>query len=146
MYRHILVPLDGSQLAEQVLPHVKHLASVGEKPRITLLRAVLRELPDVMEGETTNQVVDPMPRIVERARAYVEGIAESLRAEGFDAYGVVNVHPPADAILEFAERFEVDLIAIVTHGRGGIGRFIFGSVTQKIIHATPVPVLVVRPK
>lgn len=146
MYTHILVPLDGSPLAEQVLPHVKALAETGSKPRITLLRAVPREYPDIVEGETTNEVVNPMEKLLGDARAYLDRLASPLRSEGLEVAAEVLVRQPADAIVEFAGREGVDLIAMATHGRGGLGRWVFGSVTQKIMHLTPAPMLVVRPR
>ncbi|NJM06460.1 universal stress protein [Candidatus Gracilibacteria bacterium] len=146
MYTHILVPLDGSPLAEQILPHVRALAEVGSKPKITLLRAVPREYPDIVEGETTNNVVDPMTRLLSDARSYLERTAALLRSEGLAVAVAVLVRQPSDAIVEFANREQVDLIAIATHGRGGVGRLVFGSVTEKIMHLTPAPMLVVRPQ
>lgn len=146
MYTHILVPLDGSPLAEQILPHVKALAEVGTRPRITLLRAVPREYPDIVEGETTNEVVNPMEKLLGDARAYLDKVAWPMRSEGLEVSCEVLVRQPADAIVEFANREAVDLIALATHGRGGVGRWVFGSVTQKIMQLTPAPMLVVRPK
>jgi nucleotide-binding universal stress UspA family protein len=146
MYTHILVPLDGSPLAEQVLPHVRALAAAGERPKITLLRAVPREYPDIVEGETSNEVVNPMERLLGDARSYLDRTAWPLRNEGLEVAAEVVVRQPADAIVEFANREKVDLIAMATHGRGGVGRWVFGSVTQKIMHLTPAPMLVVRPQ
>jgi nucleotide-binding universal stress UspA family protein len=146
MYTHILVPLDGSPLAEQVLPHVRALASIGSAPTVTLLKAVPREYPDIVEGETTNEVVDPMGRLLSEARSYLERLAWPLREEGITVRAEVPVRQPAEAIVEFALREGVDLIAVATHGRGGIGRWVYGSVTQKVMQATPAPMLVVRPK
>lgn len=146
MYTHILVPLDGSPLAEQVLPHVRALAAAGERPKITLLRAVPREYPDIVEGETTNKVVNPMEKLLNDARSYLDGVAQPLRSNGLEVATEVMVRQPADAIVEFAASRHVDLIAMATHGRGGLGRWVFGSVTQKIMHLTPAPILVVRPQ
>lgn len=145
MYRHILVPLDGSPLAEQVLPHVQALASVGSKPQITLLRAVPREYPDVVEGETSNSVVDPMTKLNTEAQAYLDQVARPLRAEGHTVVVEISHKFPADAIVDFAQHHDVDLIAIATHGRGGLGRWMYGSVTQKVMQATVAPMLVIRP-
>jgi nucleotide-binding universal stress UspA family protein len=145
MYTHILVPLDGSPLAEQIFPHVKALASAGERPKITLLRAVPREYPDVVEGGTT-EIIDPMAKLLDEARGYLDRTAWPLRSEGLEVETEVVIRQPADAIVEFANREGVDLIAMATHGRGGVGRWVFGSVTQKIMHLTPAPMLVVRPQ
>jgi nucleotide-binding universal stress UspA family protein len=148
MYRHILVPLDGSALAEQVLPHVHALAANEGTTRITLLRAV----PPVFTGgaeygglmSTTS--ADTLATLSDEARDYLSGVATQFRDEGYAVTLEVNALAAADAILEYAEAYHVDLIAIATHGRSGIGRWVFGSVTQKVIQTSPVPVLVVRPK
>jgi nucleotide-binding universal stress UspA family protein len=145
MYTHILVPLDGTGLAEQVLPHVQALAWIGSKPTITLLRAVPREYPDIVEGETTNAVVDPMAKLLAEAQAYLDRVAWPLKSEGHTVRCEVVVRQPTDAIIDFAQREKVDLIAIATHGRAGLGRLVHGSVTETIMHATPAPMLVVRP-
>lgn len=144
MYTHILVPLDGTPLAEQVLPHVRVLASVGGKPTITLLKVVPREYPDIVEGETTNKVVDPMERLLMGARQYLERVALPLKSDGLTVRTEVVVRQPVEAIVEYAQREGVDLIAIATHGRGGLGRLMHGSITEAIMHATPAPMLVVR--
>lgn len=144
MYTHILVPLDGTSLAEQVLPHVQALAGIGSKPMLTLLKAVPREYPDIVEGETTNAVVDPMERLLAEARQYLERVAWPLKREGHTVRTEVVVRQPAEAVLEFAQREGVDLIAIATHGRAGLGRLMHGSVTETIMHGTPAPMLVVR--
>ncbi|MFV9504456.1 MAG: universal stress protein [Oscillochloridaceae bacterium umkhey_bin13] len=145
MYNHILVPLDGSALAEQILPHVQTLANVGTRPRLTLLRAVPREYPDVVEGGTvTNQVINPMDELLAEAQSYLEQVAKKLRSEGIEVHCEVLIRHPAEAIIEFANQTKPDLIAIATHGRGGIVRLLHGSITETIMHATPAPMLVVR--
>lgn len=147
MYNHILVPLDGSPLAEQVLPHVRALASAGLASKVTLMRAVPREYPDVIESATkTTEFVDPMKKLLNDAHSYLADLIGPLRDEGLQVATEVLIRYPADAILEFAESEGVDLIALATHGRGGLGRWIYGSVTQKIMQTTPVPMLVVRPQ
>lgn len=147
MYRHILVPLDGSALAEQVLPHVQALVSENQSPtRITLLRAVPPLYPLTVDYSGTFATLNELlPELEEEARAYLEGIAEPFRAEGCTVLTRVLTMPAADAILEYAEEHGVNLIVIATHGRSGINRWIFGSVTQKVIQHTPVPILVIRP-
>lgn len=148
MYRHILVPLDGSPLAEQVLPHVHALAANEGTARITLLRTVAPVFSTSVDytGVLASSVADAMETLVQEARDYLAGVANEFRAEGYRVNIEVSALSPADAILDYAESEHADLIAIATHGRGGVGRFVFGSVTQKVIHAAPVPVLVIRPK
>ncbi|MCU0492369.1 MAG: universal stress protein [Chloroflexaceae bacterium] len=145
MYNHILVPLDGSRLAEQIIPHVEALATVGSTPTITLMRAVPREYPDPIEGATSHDIHDPMRQLTGEARTYLDDVASRLRSKGHTVETEVMIKPPADAIVDFASHHNVDLIAIATHGRSGVGRFMYGSVTQKVMSATSVPMLVVRP-
>ncbi|NJK82188.1 MAG: universal stress protein [Chloroflexaceae bacterium] len=150
MYRHILVPLDGSHLSEQVLPHAKALAEIDKATtQITVLRAVPPIYPAAVEfGSvyTTTELNDETARIEVAACEYLNRIADALQVEGFK----VNVHmsrmEPAEAIIDYTETSDIDLIAIATHGRSGIGRWMFGSVTQKVMQAAPVPMLVIRPK
>jgi nucleotide-binding universal stress UspA family protein len=149
MYRHILVPLDGSTLAEQVLPHVQELARCEEQTRITLLRAVQPiHTPTIEFGSVYGDILhatDDIARAEQAAREYLQKVAAVLRSEGFHVHTEMSRMPAAEAIVEFAEGHHVDLIAIATHGRSGLSRWILGSVTQKVVQATPVPVLVVRP-
>jgi nucleotide-binding universal stress UspA family protein len=87
-----------------------------------------------------------METLEAEARDYLDRIAAEFRAEGYTVGMEISNLPPADAILDYAESQNVDLICLATHGRSGISRFVFGSVTQKVVQAAPVPVLVIRPK
>lgn len=148
MYRHILVPLDGSALAEQVLPHVHALAANEGTTKITLLRAIPPVFTTSVDysGLMASDISDSMASLEHEAEVYLEGIAETFRSEGYTVVTDVSAMPAAEAILDYAESQHADLIAIATHGRSGISRFVFGSVTQKVVQTAPVPVLVIRPK
>jgi nucleotide-binding universal stress UspA family protein len=87
-----------------------------------------------------------MVTLEHEAEAYLDGVADTFRAEGYTVNTEVSAMPAAEAILDYAEAQHADLIAIATHGRSGISRFVFGSVTQKVVQTAPVPVLVIRPK
>lgn len=143
MYRHILVPLDGSQLAEQVLPHVQSIVNRNKETCITLLRSVQ---PDYIPAVEFDILYIDIAAEVRAAQEYLDQIALPLRAEGYHVMTEVSNESPAESIVAFAQRQGIDLIAIATHGRSGISRWLFGSVTQKVIEAAPVPVLVVRPR
>lgn len=147
MYRHILVPLDGSELAEQVLPHVHALAANEGTTRITLLRAVPPIFTTSVDysGMLATSTSDTLATLEAEARDYLERIAAQFRAEGYTTRLEVSAMPAAEAILDYADSQHADLVAIATHGRSGISRWVFGSVTQKVVQACPVPVLVVRP-
>ncbi len=146
MYRHILVPLDGSHLAEQVIPHVQTLAKYDKSIRITLLRSVSPVYPITTEYSGAFLVpVEELSSAVQEAETYLETIASQMRSEGFHVFVEVSDMPAAEAIVDYASYHDVSLIAIATHGRSGLSRWIFGSVTQKVLHATHVPLLVIRP-
>lgn len=148
MYQHILVPLDGSSLAEQVLPYVKE--SAQPQTQVTLLRAIPDEYIQaiVSAGRYTANfsAEEQIARTQAEEQAYLEQIAADLRAEGTQVQVVVERGDPADAIIDFTGQHGVDLIIIASHGRSGINRWIFGSITQKVLHRADVPVLVVRPR
>lgn len=148
MYRHVLVPLDGSALAEQVLPHVRTLARSGPDTRVTLLRVVPFSEHSVAHESSLRQpdFRAELEAACAEARNYLDRVASDLRSAGYAVSTEVSHNNPADAITEYAERHHVDLIAMATHGRGGLGRWIFGSVTQKVVPGTKIPLLVVRPK
>lgn len=148
MYRHILVPLDGSPLAEQVLPHVHALAANEGTTQITLLRAVPPVFTTSVDysGLLASTASDAMESLEKEAKEYLDQIAAQFRAEGYKVRTEVSALPAAEAVLDYADSQHADLIAIATHGRSGISRWVFGSVTQKVVQAAPVPVLVIRPK
>ncbi len=152
----ILVPLDGSARAEQVLPHVAYLArklSAG----VRLLRVVpepLYDIPVLQDVAAVDRVAArvytplPEPSPVEslRARATDETrpAVLALRSQGLDVELDVEVGDPAERIVEVAAEQRVSLIAMATHGYGGVRRWALGSVTDKVIQAAPVPVYVIR--
>lgn len=148
MYRHILVPLDGSPVAEQVLPHVRTLAASEGTTKITLLRAVPPIFTTSVDysGVLAANSADALEALEDEARTYLNQIAEQFRKDGYNVQVEVSAMPAAEAILDYADSQHADLIAIATHGRSGISRWVFGSVTQKVVQSCPVPVLVIRPK
>jgi nucleotide-binding universal stress UspA family protein len=144
MLNHILVPLDGSALAEKALDYAVQI--IAPKHRITLLGIV--EAPDIAN------TFHPLPSnlaIIEdsltSARDYLNRVADSLRKEHQLRVDIdIKVGKPANIITEIAESEFVDAIVMSTHGRTGVERFIFGSVTQKVLSAMPCPVFVVPGK
>lgn len=146
MYRHILVPLDGSALAEGILPHARALTP-DKGARITLIRSVPRIPSHTIEFDRTAH--SPRGELVQHQReaeAYLEPLVAQLRADGFQAEAaVVQQNDPHEAIIDYALQHGVEIIALVTHGRGGLGRLVFGSVAERLLHQSPLPLLVVRP-
>jgi len=132
MFERIVVGLDGSALAEQVLPHVEGLAErYGSK--IVLVRAVSHSAIR-SRGRGDEELTD--------ATAYLESAAERLRGRGLSVEHNARQDDAADALVATATAG--DLIALTTHGRTGLRRAVYGSVAQDVLQRAPCPVLVVR--
>lgn len=152
MYSRILVALDGSDLAEQVLPHAVALAQKFGAT-LTLLHAL--DLPGLLltpVGAPAGvpvavPVTNPEP-IFEAEReavaGYLDAVAERLRPEGVVVECEAPEGSPVEAILARARQLPADLIAMTTHGRGGLGRLVYGSVADAVLRRAPCPVLLVR--
>ena len=143
MYRKMLVPLDGSELAECVLPHVKAIAAGGGETQVILLR-VVEPLPAGTPPAVDFEVVQKAG--VKAAEGYLARVKAQLNKEGLNVETKVLTGRPAETIIDFVRRDKVDLIAIATHGRSGIKRWVFGSVADRLIRSSSVPVLLIRPK
>jgi nucleotide-binding universal stress UspA family protein len=147
LIKRILVPLDGSKVAEQIVPHAEELAKVmgGE---VVLFQAYESFL-GVMAGEaigyvSEKEIKEVNKRREEEAKGYLRTIAGPFREKGLIVSEVVVSGDPADVILDYAESSAADIITMSTHGRSGIKRWVFGSVTDKLLHAGDIPILVVR--
>ena len=149
MYRQILVPLDGSEFAAQVLPHVETLAHCTGAG-IVLLRVT------VFAYEGASPAADmagfiPVLRPEERedvrkeAEDYLKQVSKDLRSRGLQVSTVVRDGNAGDVIVELAHGEEVDLIAMSTHGRTGLGRALFGSVAEQVLRGAGKPLLLIRP-
>lgn len=147
-YKRILVPLDGSRLAEQVLEDVKAIVSDKKDSLITLLMVVeplvKPYLVDYFGGDEYKAAEEKNEA---DAKDYLVSIAEELTRIGMRVEVELIVGGEADStILEYAEENNIDLIVMSTHGRSGVHRWIFGSVTQRVLRHSKVPVLVVPPQ
>jgi nucleotide-binding universal stress UspA family protein len=151
MYRRIIVPLDGSDHAEAVLPHVEELAKRFEAD-VLLLRAVthdyvLHKESMVMESPGLTRSVVERRRDAERESAtrYLDAVRARLLAAGVAARVEVAPGPPSAAIIEAAEQAtEPVIVAMCTHARSGIGRLAFGSVADDVVRNVRVPVFLIR--
>ena len=138
--RRILIPLDGSDLAEQILGPATELGSLTQA-EFTLLRVVEPFMPP------PHQLLGPLfDQLARKAQIYVDGVAERLRGQSLrvETRVVINRFAAA-AIMEEARVRATDLIALETHGRGGLGRMLLGSVADKVVRGALTPVLVHRP-
>lgn len=144
MYKKILVPLDGSELAEQVLPHVSQLAGCTGA-EIVLLRVPSEPLYEYLVPDP--EIAVEMHRDIElAAQVYLDEIATELRSMALKVETrVVWGAPVQDTILDVARELNADLIAMSTHGRSGLARIVIGSVADEVVRHAPAPVLLVRP-
>ncbi len=147
--RHMLITLDGSPLAEKILEPALAVASkLGCE--VTFLRVeqppdyspeFVSDLEKVEHGLGEHYLLD----ITSQPQEYLEGIIRRFQRRGLRLNGVVSYGPVAQAILDYVEYHDVDLIAMSTHGRTGPQRWVYGSVTEKILRRSPCAMLIVRP-
>lgn len=150
MYKRIVVPLDGSTVAESALPQAKDLARLYGA-RIVLVRVA--HLPRAIASPVSMHgtgINPPFGVIVENDEAadgaheqsYVDGVARTLRAEGFDSEGMVLTGTPGSAIVSVLE--PGDLLVMTSHGHTGLRRLFMGSVASDVVKRAPVPVFILR--
>ena len=144
MYTRILVPLDGSKLAEQVVPYVR-LFGKSLHSSIELLRVVDTGLPGIPHPAHAVRPHLYVVDMISHARSYLDGIEESLGNAGASLSAIVKHGSPAACIVNEAEKEPATLVAMSTHGRCGLSRWVFGSVSAKVLHASTFPLLIVCP-
>jgi nucleotide-binding universal stress UspA family protein len=144
VYHRILVPLDGSRRAEAILPHAVELAKRFAAE--VLLLQVIEPLPLVTSVGVPVPVmpVAEMNELVDRVTAYLVGIADSLHAQEVKARPLVVEGKIVDRIIGTAEEEGADLIAIASHGRGGLAKLFYGSVASALLQHANQPLLMVR--
>ena len=136
-FERVLVPLDGSPWAEEAVEHAISLAHDAELVLLHVVTPVFYVAPDAEPYPTDD---------LNAEEAYLTEVAGRLRGRGLVTEARVVTHPqPAQAILECAADVRADLIAMETHGRTGVSRLLLGSVSDKVLRASPVPVLMHRP-
>lgn len=168
MIKTILVPLDGSKLAEEALPYASELASALDASLILLnvappppgrwggvFKAAAAFMPD-REFPNTEEDLDkslhPISKDSQMASVEAEvkrrlmPVAEGLQAQGLMVQLVVTYGRPSDAILQYAKDKGVDLIVMCTHGDGGLTPYAYGSTADRVARRASVPVLLVRPE
>ena len=138
MFKKILVPLDGSKLAEKILSRVEWLAKIHDG-EVTLLRVALAgSFPGT-------DPVQHQLNVVREAEEYLAKVEGWMRGVGVKVNSVVRYGHDAQEIVDHARDRDFDLIAMSTHGRSGLAQFVLGSVASKIINTAPVPILLYRP-
>jgi len=147
MYKKILAPLDGSQLAECTLAHTRAVAKGCQVPQVVLLR-VIEPIPQV--ADIGAELSGDWRRNAEKgaqaaAKDYLAKVADNLKKEGITAETAVVSGMPANEILDYAKKNQVDLIVMSSHGRSGITRWVLGSVADRVLRHSTAPVLLVSP-
>lgn len=146
MYNKIMVALDGSRLAECVLPHVKAFIEKYHVENIVFVRIVEPAVifhsgeypisPEILrESESASKSA---------AKDYLDQVVNQFKQEGTQLQSEVLTGRVADSLVDFAEKNDCDLMLIATHGRSGVRRWVRGSIADKILHSSTVPVLIVR--
>jgi nucleotide-binding universal stress UspA family protein len=163
MYKKILVPLDGSKLAECALPHVEELAKGCEAEEVILV-SVTEHVQGYRALEGADQpAAGPMggwwepsqplgQRLVpeafgkkeKQAQRYLDRIAKTMSAKGINVSTEVLLWKPAEAIVGYAKQSGCDLIVMASHGRSGLSRWAYGSVADKVLRGSCIPVLMVK--
>lgn len=155
MYKKILVPLDGSELAECVLRHVESIAKGCGVQEVIFLRVVepLRWVagPPYTTGGMDDGISfseEDIKRLTSENKAaaenYLSQLANRIKYNGVTIWTEVISGRAAENIAEYATENGVDLITIATHGRSGVSRWVWGSVTDRVLRSACVPVMIVR--
>lgn len=142
MYKKVLVPLDGSELSESVLNHVVTIATNCQVPEVILMR--VREPLDKSVRETLDaKIASELDQVYhDEAADYLKIVAKTLKEKDISVKTEVLTGNPAEEIIKYSQSKGVDLIIMSTHGRSGVSRWVFGSVADKVIRQTEVPVLI----
>jgi nucleotide-binding universal stress UspA family protein len=142
MYKRALVPLDGSPLAEAVIPFLMEIASpLGMS--IVLIR-VREPIPQIVGDGVRHALLDAAVARERDTEDYLASIAATLRARGVVVSYAIRSGRPDEEIVAAAREAGADLIAMSTHGRSGLGRLLFGSVAEQVLRHADVPVLMIR--
>ena len=144
MYNYILVPLDGSERAEAILPHVEELAKRYDAQVILLQVVESVPLPVGPEGTPGAVQQQELERQTEQAVSYLTGVQEEFRARDIEARMCVYYGPVVQAVINAAECECADLVAMASHGRSGLSQVFYGSVAVGVLHRVDRPLLLVR--
>ncbi len=140
----ILLPLDGSEHSERAIATAERIAKAfGHE--LLLFRVIdtpLDVTPTAEPVEERRAAADS----IEKTTAYLKGIASSIEERGIKTRIVIGAGYPHSAILEQADKENVEFIVMSTHGRTGLARVLLGSITEKVVHATGRPVVLVKPE
>ncbi|MBI4331782.1 MAG: universal stress protein [Chloroflexi bacterium] len=152
MFKKILVCLDGSALAEQILPYAAEQALCCRSELVLIHVSVITEIVTPGIPGYGPAVLQPTPATLgriekeeEAAGDYLERLAQPLREKGLKVECVPVAGTPGEVIVAYADEREIELIALATHGRSGLGRMVFGSVADFVLRKSGKPILLIKP-
>ena len=148
MYKKILVPLDGSDLAECTLSHLESLVKDGFAGAVTLLNIVKVDIPWAgMYDEMPFDITETRKLLFAVSRKYLAKVASQLRSKGIKVTTkALEANRPAYTIMDYAQKNGMDLIVMATHGHTGFKKLLMGSVASGVLNQSSVPVLLIRPE
>ena len=144
MYKTILVPLDGSKRAEAIIPHVENLA-LSLNAKVILFKvaepSLMLEYDEVIDMSSYLEKSDKQKK---DAESYLASLQEKFRAKGIEAQILIGHGPVVKAIIDAAEQENVKLVAMASHGHGGLLRTFYGSVASGVLQRIDRPLLLIR--
>jgi nucleotide-binding universal stress UspA family protein len=147
MYRKILVPLDGSKLAECALPHAVDMAKAysAEMVLVSVTEEVegFRAVSDASQSSEERLIPEAGGKLEEQARKYLDRVAKGIAKEGVEVATEVQFGKPADGIMVAAMLYDCDVIVMSSHGRSGVSKWTHGSVAEKVFRVSHTPVLMI---
>jgi len=138
MYKKILIPLENSKADQAILQHIRTLA------KLTGASLLLMHVADGWGARNYEQLQLAESEEMKTDRAYLESVARTLQAEGFEVGHVLAMGEPSDEIVKFTRKHKVDLIAMSTHGHRFVSDLLYGSTADKVRHLVDVPVLLLK--
>lgn len=145
MYQKIVVPLDGSELAECVFPHIEGLVKACSVREIVFIRVVVPTYPFLGNFAISEAEVDKVDtERKNRAEKYLRDVLKKLKYEGVKTHAQVLVGGMPESIAEYCANNKIEMIVIATHGRSGVGKFMIGSIADRLLRSSSIPVLMVR--
>lgn len=152
MYSNILVPLDGSDLAEKALPYAVDLAKLdgatvhlvyvftSHPEGVVPVSGLSQDLSMAQTNEWSRQIQEAN---ISRVQGYLDHTSSNLQKDGIETQTALLEGSPHEELVKYAKQNNVDIVTICSHGRGGLKRMLIGSVTDKIIRSGETPVLVI---
>jgi nucleotide-binding universal stress UspA family protein len=144
MYNKILVPLDGSPLAETILPHAQSLAK-SEDAEIVLLRVAADPGAEFALSDPS-LAANFVQQMEVETKEYMSDVQARVAGSGARVSTLIREGPIAETILSVAEQINADVIAMSTHGRSGMRRWLLGSIADRVVNHSRIPVMLVRPQ